>query len=79
VIAFKPVVFACVLAAAGAAMAHNHGMSVSDLMIEAPWARATAGGQPDGAAYPTIKSAGATDKPLSASARWPTSSNCTRI
>lgn len=78
-IAFKPVVFACVLAAAGAAMAHNHGMSVSDLMIEAPWARATAGGQTDVAAYLMIKNAGATDKPLSASARWPTSSNCTRI
>lgn len=54
--------------AAGAAAAHNHGTKAGDLTIEDPWARASAGGQTNGAAYLKIKNAGATDKLLAASA-----------
>lgn len=54
--------------AGGLAFAHNHGIKVGDLTIEEPWARATAAGQANGAAYLKIRNGGATDKLVSASA-----------
>ncbi|MCS7102211.1 MAG: copper chaperone PCu(A)C [Burkholderiaceae bacterium] len=53
---------------AAAAWAHGHGVKAGDLTVEEPWARATVGGQANGAAYLKIRNAGATDKLLSASA-----------
>ncbi|MFN3565651.1 MAG: copper chaperone PCu(A)C [Burkholderiaceae bacterium] len=55
-------------AASFAAFAHNHGHRAGDLTIEDAWARASAGGQTNGAAYLKIKNAGATDKLIAASA-----------
>lgn len=56
------------VAASFAAFAHNHGLKAGDLTIEDAWARASAGGQANGAAYLKIGNAGATDRLLSASA-----------
>lgn len=61
-------VAAGLVAASFAAFAHNHGMKAGDLAIEDAWARASAGGQINGAAYLKIRNAGATDRLLSASA-----------
>lgn len=56
------------LAAAAASAAHDHETKAGALTIAAAWARASASGQVNGAAYMTIRNAGASDRLVAASA-----------
>lgn len=53
-----------VLGLIGTTVAHD--LSTGDLMIDHPWARATAPSQPNGAAYMTVTNSGAADRIVAA-------------